>query len=420
LPLITFFPEGAEYEDPCYWANHHFSMLVACGCTLGDAEFASAPAMAVAKAGRASTGTGKFEVSQEYQTAFAEGYLAAADRLEAQADADLADGRKISAGEKLLRASIICELLDWNYWPFGTAEGGKPGQYHRKGRAAFKKGLALAGGVHAGTEWLTVPFEGRELEALFVPARERNGDISEDAAPAVLHLNGMHSSLQWQYSFGLSAALAARGIASFHFDHPGSGKARYDQGLPARPDSESYGSAAIDVLVTRGDVDPTRIGLLGGSFGSYRAPRIAAFDDRVKTVVAWSTQYDLSADFPEVMPRLLGSGQFDTDDDAVLSVIRAWTGIHEIESLRQLVRSWTLAHIMPNVKASLLCVMGDLDMMPPTMAQKMLDEATNSPHKKLIVTNAKTGGREHCHWDEPSYARAQMVDFLAEELGGRL
>ena len=49
---------------------------------------------------------------------------------------------------------------------------------------------------------------------------------------------------------------------------------------------EKAGKAFIDYLVKRPEVDAEKIGLFGISMGSYWAPRIAAYDHRVKAVAA--------------------------------------------------------------------------------------------------------------------------------------
>jgi alpha-beta hydrolase superfamily lysophospholipase len=53
-----------------------------------------------------------------------------------------------------------------------------------------------------------------------------------------------------------------------------------------RPDAETPISAVITYTASRPDVDPGRIALYGYSFGGYLAPRAAAFDHRVKALVA--------------------------------------------------------------------------------------------------------------------------------------
>ena len=79
-------------------------------------------------------------------------------------------------------------------------------------------------------------------------------------------------------------------------DTPGRGSSMYLRGIPTRPDYEVPGMASIDWLVSRPEVDPDRIGLMGISMAGYYAPRVAAFDERVKALIAWCGCYSLLDD----------------------------------------------------------------------------------------------------------------------------
>ena len=45
-------------------------------------------------------------------------------------------------------------------------------------------------------------------------------------------------------------------------------------------------------------VDAARIGLVGWSLGGYYAPRAAAFEKRIKLVVAWGANHDVASTTP--------------------------------------------------------------------------------------------------------------------------
>jgi len=69
-------------------------------------------------------------------------------------------------------------------------------------------------------------------------------------------------------------------------DGPGNGKSIRFRGMTARYDSNVAGSAAIDYLEKREDVDKDRIAVMGVSLGGYYAPRAAAFEKRFMACVA--------------------------------------------------------------------------------------------------------------------------------------
>lgn len=85
--------------------------------------------------------------------------------------------------------------------------------------------------------------------------------------------------------------LAARGYVVIAPDYPGFGDQKaYDFSL----DRYSSGTMkavfdnirCLDLLQTRGDVDPGRIGVIGHSLGGHNAIFTAAFDQRIKAVVS--------------------------------------------------------------------------------------------------------------------------------------
>jgi hypothetical protein len=78
-------------------------------------------------------------------------------------------------------------------------------------------------------------------------------------------------------------------------DTPGTGEPLRLRNVPSRPDYEVPTTAIVDYLVTRPDIDPERIGLLGISLGGYYAPRGASFEHRIKACAAWGGVWDYGA-----------------------------------------------------------------------------------------------------------------------------
>ena len=90
-------------------------------------------------------------------------------------------------------------------------------------------------------------------------------------------------------------------------------------GLPIRPDWENVVTPVIDYALTRPEIDPDRIALVGWSFGGFLAPRAAAFEHRIAALIADPGQGDQrdqivpllplddaqKAAFPNIDPHLL-------------------------------------------------------------------------------------------------------------------
>ena len=106
---------------------------------------------------------------------------------------------------------------------------------------------------------------------------------------------------------GLYAQIRAeQGFLTIAFDPSFTGESGGFPRNVASPDinTEDY-QAAVDYLVTRDDVDPEKIGIIGICGWGGMAINAAAIDTRIKATVA-STMYDMS--------RVIANGYFDSED----------------------------------------------------------------------------------------------------------
>jgi dienelactone hydrolase len=107
----------------------------------------------------------------------------------------------------------------------------------------------------------------------------------------VLH-NGFDGSSEEMHFVG-GVAGVERGYHVLTFDGPGQPSAIHGKQLLLRPDWENVVGPVLDYLATRPEIDQDRIGLLGLSLGGMLAPRAAAFDRRIATVVAAYMKFNL-------------------------------------------------------------------------------------------------------------------------------
>ena len=130
---------------------------------------------------------------------------------------------------------------------------------------------------------------------------------AEGKLPAVA-VSGPFGAVKEQASGLYAQTLAERGFLTLAFDPSFTGESG---GLPryvASPDlnTEDF-CAAVDYLLTRSDVDPERVGILGICGWGGMAVNAAALDTRIKATVA-VTMYDMS--------RVNANGYFDAADNA--------------------------------------------------------------------------------------------------------
>jgi len=107
------------------------------------------------------------------------------------------------------------------------------------------------------------------------------------------------------------------------------------KGIASRPDYEVPVKACFDYLVSRPEVDPERIAVIGISMAGYYAPRAVAFEPRGKAYIGWSGWYRVLDDLYEFCPnlrttvrRLLGGV---TDEQALRQAEEAIAAYFEVQ-----------------------------------------------------------------------------------------
>ncbi len=176
-----------------------------------------------------------------------------------------------SAFEYYLRAT---QCFTRASWAILDAEDEYKLYQHGRALDAYDKVIELNPHYEMAKVNVELPFHEERLPAVFHEAGGEN-------APTILHLPGMDMTKE-QTPNHINNRFVQRGMNVLTIDGPGQGEARL-RGI-TDDDHTVYqraGSAAIDWLVERDEVDPERIGVYGTSMGSYFGPRVAVEDDRV-------------------------------------------------------------------------------------------------------------------------------------------
>ena len=322
-----------------------------------------------------------------------------ADQLEEQARAAEAAGHRRTAGQLYKRAAMyICQAERMQ-----SASSPGRAEIYRHCLALMERSFEL---VDSRTSRVEVPFEGAALPAYFTRA-ETSGP-----APCMIMWNGLDSTKEHMYTSGWCQELAARGISTLMVDCPGSGEALRLRGLTARVETEDWAAACVDYLETRPDVDPARIGLVGWSLGGYYAPRAAAFEKRLKLVVAWGANHN----WGEVQRRRLEREGENPVPHYWEHVLWVW-GEPDVPTFIKNADRITLDGVVEKITCPFLITHGQSDrQIPVAYAHRSYEQAVNSSHRELRIFTPDEGATEHVGLDHLPHVAAFTADWVTDRL----
>ena len=299
------------------------------------------------------------------------------DRYEAEADA-LA--RRGGDGSKL--ASLY--LLAFNYfriarYPCPTTAGTQQAYEHslrnfRKAAKYFDPPLTI----------VEVPFEGKKLIGyLQVPPGIKK-------PPVVMHWGGVDG---WKEDRQRAhARLHAAGLAGFAIDMPGTGESPV---LYTDAAAERTFSALIDQLLKRNDIDATRLGVWGGSYGGYWAAKLAFIEaKRLKGAVFHGSNVHYGFQEKWLRPALTERASVAIFGPIGLFQARSRAmGVKSLDEFLEVAPRLSLLHqgLLDKPSAPLLCVNGKLDDQAPVEDIYLLMEHGNAKEARVYPQGGHMG-----------------------------
>lgn len=232
----------------------------------------------------------------------------------------------------------------------------------------FDRGLPF---LHEVVRQLHVTHDGLDVPGYLMTPR------GEGPWPCVVLLNGLDSAKEVEL-YAFAREFIARGMGAVVFDGPGQGV--HIGRTPMVVDFERVVAAVLAEAVEQPEVDGSRIGIFGVSFGGYLAARAAA------TVPGFRACVNLSGGFDHdsyasinAMVREDFRLVFDAADDAAMEAL-ARTSLN----LRDI----------PPLQLPLLAIHGELDsIIPMESCERMLEWATGEteliryPRERHVATN---------------------------------
>ncbi len=332
--------------------------------------------------------------------AWFEAWRAEGERVHALARTAEDGGRKITAAAAYLRACHYLQMAE----RFRTPKDKLALDAYREGVECFHRFARLT--ERPRIEVVEVPYQGGSLPAYFVHAE--NTDLTR--RPCMVFFDGLDITKELQYLRGVPD-LVRRGIACLIVDGPGTGEAIRFRGHYLRHDYEVAGSAALDYLVTRPDVDAARIGVMAVSLGGYYAPRCASMDARFKACIAWGAIWDYHATWK----RRIESG-FRASMSVPGHHITWILGVSSLEDALARLESFRLDGVVQRMRCAFLLTHGADDEQIPLRDAQALFDAVGSADKTFRVFTTEEGGSQHCQRDYMTHGTSVMYDWLAEKL----
>ena len=287
----------------------------------------------------------------------------------------------LSAGEAWSRATVAYHFAKF-VWMVDP----------ERSRAAADKAVAAMAKTHEyidpEAERVEVPFDGGRVVGNL---RRPRGD---ERPPLVLLVPGLDSTKE--EFFRLENVFLDRGMSTLSMDGPGQGESGYE--LPIRADYDVAVTAVLDAIAGRTDVDLERIGLLGVSLGGYYAPRVLAFEPRVRAGVGLSGPYRFSDIWDHVPPQtretFVAKSFASSDDEG-----------------RARAAELDLSGVAERIEQPYLAITGRLDRLIPW--EQTERAAREAPNGTFLLHE---DGNHGCA-NVPYKTRPVAADWLREQLG---
>ncbi|MEK9821955.1 MAG: alpha/beta hydrolase [Gammaproteobacteria bacterium] len=384
MALYEFFPN--------YIWNLSVAIANASGAELGEIVDMCEPIKRAADSG-ADAGTPEFLAQ----------WVGKADTLSELAAEDLSRNRRLSAAEKLRRASLYYTTAERM---IGANQPAKAETF-AKAQSAFWQYIEYSG---ENCERLEIPYQGSVIPALFTRAEGVDGP-----SPCVIYTNGLDSCKELLFWSWLPHALARRGISTLCIDQPGSGEALRLHNLHATPFTEEWATPCFDYLAERPDIDSTKIGITGISLGGHFAARAAAYEPRFASAALWGANHN----WHEVqIGRLASEGENP--------VPHYWNHVYWVfgatdkDDFFEKIAGMNMNGHMDRIRMPFLITHGEGDrQISVKYAHQAFEQLTNSTRPELKIFTSREGGVEHVGADNMSFGRDYIADWFSDTLGGR-
>jgi dienelactone hydrolase len=324
-----------------------------------------------------------------------------ADGVRAHAEKFEATGHRFSAAHAYLRACNYYQMAE----RFRTPKDELALKIFKQGVDCFHKHAQL---TDVKIEIVEIPMGKESLPGYFVhsPAANAMGK----RAPCVVFFDGLDVTKEIQFTRGVTD-LIKRGIHVLIMDGPGTGEAIRFRGNVLRHDYEVAGSACMDWLEKRPEVNAKKVGVVAISLGGYYAPRIASMEPRFAACIAWGAIWDYYGTWKKRI-----DSKFKTSLSVPGHHIMWILGVNSLEEALKKLEPYQLDGVVQKMRCPFLIVHGAEDEQISLADAQALYNASGSADKTLRVFTAEEGGSQHCQRDYLTLGVATMWDWFEDKL----
>lgn len=328
---------------------------------------------------------------------WAAGWMKVADRY-------MAEGKKLEAKEpaKANAAYIRAwRLYSFGRWPVPSSPGKQ--RAYAKALEAFLNHAHL---LDPPLEVVRIPFEGSEIVGYMRVPKTANGKV-----PLVIAISGLDSRKEdLSENFG---AVLPFGIGFIAIDSPGTGQAP----IKASETAERMFSRVIDYVLTRPEVDKSRVAVDGQSFGAYWATKLSIIEHaRLKAVVAQSPPIHASFQKEFMSTRLFGNREYLFGLAPAFMTI--YEGVKTVDDLMAIFPKMSLVsqNLIGKPTTPMLIIAGALDTQVPIVDANLLLASGDVPKEAWINPKGGHLGRQVKVWPDPVIFKQVIIPWLVRTL----
>ena len=323
-------------------------------------------------------------------------FEAVARRREAKAQAAEKDGAAVTARESYFMAAVHWGAAQWP-----IDENNEQNRfYNQRKRECYTKYATLAD-HHVEPAWIPLP-DGKSLPAWFhLPPGYQGGRI-----PVVVSLPGMDSFKEIGVGMYGDRWLS-RGMAVLALDGPGQYESPVLGVYFTMAAWMATGTAAVDWLAARPEIDPARIGLSGNSFGSFFGTLAAAHEPRIRAVSMSAVCHEpgFHTIFEEASPTFKQRFMYmcGITDEATFDALR---------------RTMTWEGHAEKILAPYLCVAGEFDELSPLVHTERLMKTLLGPKRLVVYQDSRHSVGNVPATNLGPFPPIMIADWMAATLNG--